>query len=105
MNVILNELVKQEGKTIVKYYNLERKTAYRLKFGKYVKGEPLPSVEVKMSFDPEHVKSIIPDNISWYKRELARLGGMLKVGFVHPEITNEHTRILKILNFLNNYEL
>lgn len=34
MNVILNERVKEEGKVVIKYYNLERKVAYRLKFGK-----------------------------------------------------------------------
>jgi len=105
MNVILNERVKEEDKIVIKYYNLERKVAYRLKFGKWVKGEKMPCTEVKMRFDPEYVKSILPDNITWYKKELTKLGVMIKAGPVPSEITNEHSRILKILNFLNNYEL
>lgn len=105
MNVILNERVKEEGKTRIKYYNLSRKAAYRFKFGKPVKGEPLPCIEVKMRFEPERVKVLIEENTKWYKKELTKYGTLIKAGPVPSEVTNEHARLLKILNFLNNYEL
>jgi len=106
MNLVLNELKKDEkGKTYIQYYNLEKKTSYRLKFGKWNKVPPMHSEEIKLRFDPIYVAALILTEIEHYTNQMKIYSEKVVKDSCTTEDKNEYTRIIKTLHYLNNYTL
>jgi hypothetical protein len=105
MNVIINERFKDpNGKYRMRYYNLERKKAYTLKFGKWTKVIPMHCVEVKQRFDPIHVAALILAEVDYYNSQMKKYVGIINNPDCTSEDKNEYIRIMKTLHYLNNYK-
>jgi len=104
-NVVLNEIFKENGKYKIRYYNLDRKVAYTLSFGRWKKVIPIPCKEIKQRFDPIYVAALIATEIDYLKDKMNKYSVIVN----SPEVTTtdktEYAKIMKTLHYLNNYTL